>query len=474
MFVQMVAQSPEIFLLMGLPIMFLLNKYRKNKTSKTFYSVSKIMLLFSILSGIIFYNRSGYAEYVQNNTYTTLYKIFVQIFGLGIFFLSCKWFLNKNRSSLQYYAYGTGLIVSLMILISSVHFLVLSGAYFISSLLIYYLMRLSSEDYEYEMGNRRYFVFMFMFSLMILLSGLWFYHKIGSWEYAKIAAYYAKHAWNRADIMAFAGILLPLLYMLGIAPLHFNRIEQSGLSILPVGMINQILPVIGAYAVILNLLINVFSTASSIYLPFLRILSIVSLFWGAISATKEDNLRRLFGYCCLYSVGFIMLGLLPFNNNGITSSFVYLIAYLLTIFGVYSVFFAFKSNGEYVSSLQDISGIFSQKPYVSVLLTAFIVSFAGSPPMLGFLGKLQSVENMIREQDYWSIGLAMLALLLLLNAFFRVIRVMFFEIRTKNFDRTDRGIYFCLFLNMIFFLVGVLNPALFIEQFETLLQPIMR
>ena len=98
MFVQMVAQSPEIFLLMGLPIMFLLNKYRKNKTSKTFYSVSKIMLLFSILSGIIFYNRSGYAEYVQNNTYTTLYKIFVQIFGLGIFFLSCKWFLNKNRS----------------------------------------------------------------------------------------------------------------------------------------------------------------------------------------------------------------------------------------------------------------------------------------------------------------------------------------------------------------------------------------
>ena len=138
------------------------------------------------------------------------------------------------------------------------------------------------------------------------------------------------------------------------------------------------------------------------------------------------------------------------------------------------VLFAFKSNGEYLQELTDISGVFSQKPYISVLLMVFIVSLAGSPPMLIFLGKLQVMDNLMINGAYGEIIISMVALLLMINAFFRIIRIMFFEAKVKNFDHTERRIYICLFINMLFFLVGILNPALFIEQFELLLKPIMR
>lgn len=474
MLAKIVTLSPEIFLILALPLMGIINRYRSSKTAKTFYSVSKIALLLSMLATIVFYNLSPIADFVQNTTYSTLYKVFIDLLALVIFFLSCKWFLNKNRSSALYYAIGLSLILCLNTMISAVHLGVLVGAYFVASLLQYFLLQLSAEDYEYEDAGKRYFLFMFLFSALMLIGAMWVHVQAGSWNYNKIAIYYAKHSWNMNDIMAFASIILGLLFLLGIAPLHFCRIELSGVSILPVCMLCNLLPIIAAYAVILKLLTDVFVSMQVVYLPFLQIIAIVSLLWGAISAIKEDNLRRMFGYCGIYSLGFIILGILPFSNNGITSSFVYLVSYLLTMWGVYTVFFAFKSNGEYLTSLSDISGVFSQNPYASVLLMVFIVSLAGSPPMLIFLGKLQAVDNMIINHAYAEVIIAMLALLLILNAFFKIIRTMFFEIRTKNFDRADRGIYFCLFLNIIFFLIGILNPALFIERFELLLKPIMR
>lgn len=474
MLAKIVAFSPEMFLILALPLMGLISRYRSSKTAKTFYSISKIMLLLSMLATIVFYNRSPFPLLMQNNTYTTLYKIFIELLAFGTFFLSCKWFLNKNRSSAMYYALGLGVILSLNVMISTVHFGILVGGYFVASLLQYFMLKLGAEDYEYEEGGFRYFAFMFLFSVIMLMSALWFHAQTGSWNYEVIAKYYAKHAWNIKDIMAFAGILLPLLFMMGIAPLHFCKIELSGLSILPVCMLNNLLPLVASYAVLLCLLTDVFASMQAIYLPFLQIVAIISLLWGAISAIKEENLRRMFGYCGVYSLGFIILGILPFSNNGITSSFVYLVSYLLTMWGVYTVFFAFKSNGEYLSSISDISGVFAQKPYVSVLLTVFIVSMAGSPPMLIFLGKLQVIDNMMINHAYAEVVVAMLALLLLINAFFKMIRTMFFEPRSKIFDHADRGIYFCLFVNMIFFLIGMLNPALFIERFELLLKPIMR
>ena len=474
MLAKIVTFSPEIFLALALPLIGLISRYRKSKTAKTFYSVSKIVLLLSILASIIFYNRSPLPLLIQNNTYTTLYKMFVDVLGLGTFFLSCKWFLNKNRSSAMYYALGLGLILSLNLMISAAHLGVLVGAYFVAMLLQYMMLKLNAEDYEYEEAGKRYFGIMFLFSTIMLLSILWLQTQISSLNYDAVAAYYAKHKWSLKDILAFAGILLPLIFMMGLAPLHFCKIELSGVSILPVCMLSNILPLVAAYAVLLILLTDIFVAMQDIYLPFLQIMAIISLLWGAVSAIKEENLRRMFGYCGVYSLGFIILGLLPLNNNGITSSFVYLLSYLLTIWGVYTVFFAFKSNGEYLSTMTDISGVFSQKPYVSVLLSGFMVSLAGSPPMLIFLGKLQAIDNMIINHAYGEVVISMLALLLILNAFFKLIRIMFFEARTKNFDRADKGIYFCLFINMIFFLIGILNPALFIERFELLLQPIMR
>ena len=474
MLIKWVNYLPEILLLLNFPIMLLINEYRRTKTSKTFYSVAKYILLASFIATIMLKSQTPLPQYLQNDSYILLYKLLLQLFGLVIFFLGCKWFLNKNRNSFSYYALGIGSILCLSLMVSTPHMLILTAAYFAASLHQYKMLSLSEDDYDYEAGARRYFVFIFIFSLMMLCGAEMFYEKIGSWQLSAVKTYYLTHPLTWYDITAMACLILPLLYMIGVAPLHFGLVEYSGISIIPVCMFRIILPIIGAYGVLMHLSADIFKAYAEILSNFYEIIGIISLFLGAVSAMKEENIRRLFVYCGLNGMGFILLAALPLNANGVSSSMVFFLAYLITMSGIYTALYAFKSNGEYLTQLSDIGGVFMQKPYVSVLLTIFIVSLAGSPPMIGFLGKLQAVDNMVINHEYWQITVAMLASLLLVNAYFRIVRTMFFEPRVKNYDRADKGIYLSLFINIVICVCIVLNPAWPIGKIEAMLTPLMR
>ena len=88
--------APEFSLLAYLPTAFLINHFREEKTAKTFFTVSKFFLLFSLLMTIVFYNQSPFLPWLQNSTYSTLFKTLVYLVSLAWFYLSSKWFLNKN------------------------------------------------------------------------------------------------------------------------------------------------------------------------------------------------------------------------------------------------------------------------------------------------------------------------------------------------------------------------------------------
>ena len=218
---------------------------------------------------------------------------------------------------------------------------------------------------------------------------------------------------------------------------------------------------------------NVFFPLISGIKPVLWGFAVFSLLLGAVSANREKNLRRLFAYGTLYNLGFIFITLNAFNYDGIAASFVYLVVYMLSMLGVYTVFFGFKSNGEYLTVLDDAAGAFTQKPYITVAFLVFMVSLASSPPTLGFLGKLAAVNNLVIEGSYCSVAIVMVALLLMITAYLDVIKAVFFDERKRKFDRADRGIYICLFLNILIVLISILNPSYLMDNLEKLLVPVL-
>ena len=98
-----------------------------------------------------------------------------------------------------------------------------------------------------------------------------------------------------------------------------------------------------------------------------------------------------------------------------------------------------------------------------------MISLIGTPPLLGFLGKLSVMNNLVILGNYWGILLISLALLMLAAAYLRVIKVMYFDVRTGVFDRADKGIYICLLINIILVLISILNPKYLMSDVERIL-----
>lgn len=474
MVVDLLALSPEFALLLSLAVMFLVNRFRESKTPKTFYTLSKFFLVVSGLLTLLFFDRGSFPEYWQNNTYTTLFKLCTVLLALTWFFLSCKWFLNKNRSSYAYYALGTGGIAALMMIVSACHLAVLFAGMLGLFLCNYFLMYQNGDDQEVEAAAGRYLKFSLFFLLLFAVGMFMLYPRTASLSYVDVYAFYAAQPqilWY--DVLTYVLLMAPVLFMIGLAPFHFWFADIVSVSILPVSGFYTIIPLFAAFSSLVNLCMNVFFPLISGIKPVLWGFAVFSLLLGAVSANREKNLRRLFAYGTLYNLGFIFITLNAFNYDGIAASFVYLVVYMLSMLGVYTVFFGFKSNGEYLTVLDDAAGAFMQKPYIAVAFLVFMVSLASSPPTLGFLGKLAAVNNLVIEGSYCSVAIVMVALLLMITAYLDVIKAVFFDERKRKFDRADRGIYICLFLNILIVLISILNPSYLMDNLEKLLVPVL-
>ena len=123
-----------------------------------------------------------------------------------------------------------------------------------------------------------------------------------------------------------------------------------------------------------------------------------------------------------------------------------------------------------MTDVDDIDGLSLSKPYISVSWLIFMVSLIGLPPMLGFLGRLSVINNLVLEERWGSVICLLLSLLFIANAYLQLIRHIYFTPVVKSFDRADKAIYLCLFVNLLLVLISTLNPEFWLRSAEHILK----
>lgn len=469
MFQNYVSLLPEFLLLLSLVVLLLVNRFRENKTPKTFFTISKLFILFALLFTLVFYNRSSFPGYFENNEFTTLFKLIIYLLSLAWFYLSCKWFLNKNHSSLSFYMLIITELLCFSLAVSANNLLILLVALEVGFILNLFLIRMN--DYEIvSLISRRYLINAVIFALMFIAGAYIFYQDVGSLSYSNIDEFLSDgHNISLRHYLACSLIIVPILYMMGIAPFHFWSADVIGAAILPVSGYLTLIPIFAYFACFVDLIVNVFFAIYPILKTPLVCFAILSILIGAVGANSENNMRKLFSYSTTYHLGVVLLCLLTFDDNSLLSSFIYLVTYTLAMIGLYTAFFGFKSKGEYLLNLNEISGISEIKPFISSACLVFMISLIGMPPMMGFLGKLSVINNLIIHDNYLWIALISLSLLMLTVAYLRVIKIIYFDERKNSFDRADKGVYICLMINIILVLISLFNPKYLMLDVERML-----
>lgn len=127
------------------------------------------------------------------------------------------------------------------------------------------------------------------------------------------------------------------------------------------------------------------ATASA-WVGLIALISAATILYGNLGAMWQGNMKRLLGYSSIGHAGYVLMGVVAFDQAGFAAVLYYLMAYLFTVIAVFAV--VVVVNGVIRShAIDDYAGLGRRAPFLALVLTCGLLSLAGVPPMAGFFGK---------------------------------------------------------------------------------------
>ncbi|MCK4857181.1 MAG: NADH-quinone oxidoreductase subunit N [candidate division Zixibacteria bacterium] len=198
--------------------------------------------------------------------------------------------------------------------------------------------------------------------------------------------------------------------------------------------------------------------------PLLAVLAAAAMIVGNITAVLQTNIKRMLAYSSIAHIGYLLIGFvaLPLGDsgsiNGPASLMFYLFAYMFANMGAFACAIAFARNFDSYQ-IRDYQGLSEKSTGLAVMLTIFLLSLAGIPPLVGFFGKYYVF--LAGWTDYrWLVIIGILTSVIALYYYANVIKQMFFNKEKSTLDKVklDTPLAITLVLTVIGTIVCGLYP----------------
>ena len=165
------------------------------------------------------------------------------------------------------------------------------------------------------------------------------YGLVGSTNFSEISQFISDQ--YSAPLLLIVGlifILVSLSLKISAAPFHMwtPDVYQGSPSIVTAFLSTA--PKIAVFGVFIRILVYPFGEIIVDWGKILIILSIFSMLIGSLGALKQTDLKRLMAYSTINHIGFILMGLVPGSEDGVTAICIYLLFYVSMNLGVFFLF----------------------------------------------------------------------------------------------------------------------------------------
>ncbi|MFV8782216.1 NADH-quinone oxidoreductase subunit N [Microbulbifer sp. SA54] len=222
------------------------------------------------------------------------------------------------------------------------------------------------------------------------------------------------------DHLYQAGIVLffvAIAFKLSLVPFHFWTPDVYQGAPTPV---TALLATLGKGALI-AILFKIVHKQQLLELPaiysFIAVMAAASMIIGNLLALRQQNLKRLLAYSSIAHLGYLFVALLLTDSGfGSESVSTYLVAYVVTTLSAFSVVSlvadsAFSHTPGGSRPLQDPSrdpfqrmyyrGLLWRAPALALCFGIALLSLAGIPLTLGFIGKFYLFSAGVQGQNWW-------------------------------------------------------------------------
>ena len=339
----------------------------------------------------------------------------------------------------EFYMLALFVLMGISVMCSANHFLVVYLGLELMSLSLYALTALRRDHALSTEAAMKYFVLGALASGFLLYGMSMMYGATGSLEIPKVFEQIATGRINK-DVLVFGVVFVVagLGFKLGAAPFHMWVPDVYHGAPTAVTLLIGGAPKFAAFAITIRLLVEGLLGLAVDWQQMFIVLAVASLAVGNIAAIAQSNLKRMLAYSTIAQMGFIVLGLSAgvvsgntlSAGNAYSSAMFYLVAYVLTTLGTFGLIMFLSRQGFESEEIDDLAGLSQRSPWLAAVMTIFMFSLAGVPPMVGFFAKLAVLQSLVSTNVTLYIVLAVAAVMFsLVGAFYylRVVKVMWFD-----------------------------------------------
>lgn len=344
------------------------------------------------------------------------------------------------------------------------------------SITSYVLTGFMRQDRKSSEAAIKYFLYGAAASAAMLYGMSFLYGITGSTDLAQIASALSAGATGSLGLLAVSAVVLLLVgfgFKVSAVPFHQWAPDVYEGAPTPFTAFLSVGSKAAGFAVLVRVFLTALPALGVEWTSLVAALSVVTMTLGNLVAIFQRNIKRMLAYSSIAQAGYILIGVAAWDPRlpagefeGISGVLLYLLAYLFTNLGAFTVVIAVeRATGS--NEISDYAGLMRRNPWLAVALGIFFLSLVGIPPTGGFLGKLLIFSAAVRLQYYALAVIGVINGVISLYYYYGVMRQAFFF---PPSDETPIAASPSLRLALAVALVMTIGIAIFAQPFIELAQ----
>jgi NADH-quinone oxidoreductase subunit N len=174
--------------------------------------------------------------------------------------------------------------------------------------------------------------------------------------------------------------------------------------------------------------------------PAIATIAAITIIVGNVGALGQSSLKRMLGYSGVAQAGYMLGGVVVGTQLGVQATVLYLAVYLFMNLAAFAVIVAQEdevlaaagADADDAPGGDDISafaGLGARRPWLAWPMTIAMLSLAGIPATVGFIGKFQLIHALVSGDYTWLAIVLVIGSMISLGYYLRVIAVMWMRPR---------------------------------------------
>jgi len=289
----------------------------------------------------------------------------------------------------EYYALMLFALAGMMLMATATDLVVIFLALEVLSLAVYVLTGIRRDSPASAEAALKYFLLGAFSSAFFLYGIALTYGLAGSTRLDRIGSLIAAQALSPTpmQLLALGLLLVGFAFKVSAVPFHmWTPDAYEGAPPAVTGFMSTGVKA-AAFAAFVRVFLAAFDPLQHEWWIVLWLIAAATMIVGTVVGVAQSSVKRMLAYSSIAHGGYLLVALLSANDVGKGAVLFYLLAYAVTNLGAFGVIAVLEHEDAANDHVRDYAGLADEHPVLAALMTVFLLSLGGFPPLAGFIAK---------------------------------------------------------------------------------------